>query len=183
MLFDIGWPELLLIGAVALVVIGPKDLPRALRVAGFWVRKARTLSREFQSSIDQMIREAELDEVREELKKAADFNIESEIKKTIDPTGELAESIKPPEVPDYFAEAEGPALAETQTMPALAAPVETALPDPPDAVASTPEPAVLQPPGSPEPSAAGPEPTGSSDAAPAAEPEPPPASPPASPKP
>src|SRR5437879_11329362 len=64
MLFDIGWPELMLIGIVALVVIGPKDLPRALRVAGFWVRKARTLSREFQSSIDQMIREAELEEVR-----------------------------------------------------------------------------------------------------------------------
>jgi len=72
MLFDIGWPELLLIGVVALVVIGQKDLPRALRVAGFWVRKARTMSREFQSSIDQMIREAELDEVRQELKKAAE---------------------------------------------------------------------------------------------------------------
>ena len=71
MLFDIGWPELMLIGIVALVVIGPKDLPRALRVAGFWVRKARTLSREFQSSVDQMIREAELEEVREDLKKAA----------------------------------------------------------------------------------------------------------------
>jgi len=43
MLFDIGWPELLLVGVVALVVIGPKDLPRALKVAGFWVRKARSL--------------------------------------------------------------------------------------------------------------------------------------------
>ena len=71
MLFDIGWPELMLIGIVALVVIGPKDLPRALRVAGFWVRKARTLSREFQGSIDQMIREAELEEVRQDLKKAS----------------------------------------------------------------------------------------------------------------
>ena len=40
MLFDIGWPELMLIGIVALVVIGPKDLPRALRIAGFWVRKS-----------------------------------------------------------------------------------------------------------------------------------------------
>jgi sec-independent protein translocase protein TatB len=45
MLFDIGWPELLLIGVVALVVIGPKDLPRALRTAGFWVRKARGRAR------------------------------------------------------------------------------------------------------------------------------------------
>ena len=63
MFFDIGWPELMLIGVVALVVIGPKDLPRAMRVAGFWIRKARTLSREFQSSVDQMIRESELEKV------------------------------------------------------------------------------------------------------------------------
>ena len=70
MLFDIGWQELLLIGVIALVVIGPKDLPAALRVAGVWMRKARVLSREFQ--------------------------------KTIDPTGELAQSIKPPEIPDFF---------------------------------------------------------------------------------
>jgi sec-independent protein translocase protein TatB len=71
MLLDMGWSELMLIGMVALVVIGPKDLPKALRVAGFWVRKARTLSREFQSSVEQMVREAELDEVRDQLKKRA----------------------------------------------------------------------------------------------------------------
>jgi sec-independent protein translocase protein TatB len=104
MFFDIGWPELLLIGAVALVVIGPKDLPRALRVAGYWLRKARTLSREFQGSVEQMIREAELDEMRQSLKKATEFDIEKEITKTIDPDGKLAESIRPPDldIPDHF---------------------------------------------------------------------------------
>src|ERR1700730_11326951 len=102
MLLDMGWSELMLIGMVALVVIGPKDLPKALRVAGFWVRKARTLSREFQSSVDQMIREAELDEMRQELKKATEFDLEKEFQKTVDPTGSLAESIKPPEIPDFF---------------------------------------------------------------------------------
>src|SRR5579863_8734723 len=107
MLFDIAWPELILIGAVALVVIGPKDLPRAMRIAGYWMRKARTLSREFQSSVDQMIREAELDEVRQELNKVTDFNIESEFHNTIDPTGELQESIKPLALPDYFDETAG----------------------------------------------------------------------------
>lgn len=115
MLFDIGWPELMLVGVVALVVIGPKDLPRALRVAGFWVRKARTLSREFQNSVDQMIREAELEEIRQDLKKATDFDIEKEFKDTVDPTGELAESIKPPNLPDYFDETSNsltPAVAE-----------------------------------------------------------------------
>jgi len=105
MFFDIGWPELLLIGVVALVVIGPKDLPRALRVAGYWVRKARTLSREFQGSVEQMIREAELDEMRQDLKKATEFDIEKEFNKTIDPDGGLAESIRPPDIPDHFDEA------------------------------------------------------------------------------
>jgi sec-independent protein translocase protein TatB len=167
MLFDIGWPELLLIGVVALVVIGPKDLPRALRTAGFWVRKARTLSREFQSSIDQMIREAELDEVRQELKKATEFDLEKEIKQTVDPTGELTESIKPPELPDYFVEAEGPDPAATPAEPVLPAPaetVETAASEPAASAEGTPEPANSAedtPPGAAEPSigapAAGPE--------------------------
>lgn len=150
MLFDIGWPELLLIGVVALVVIGPKDLPRALRIAGFWVRKARTLSREFQSSIDQMIREAELEEVRQDLKKATEFDIEKEFQQTVDLTGELAHSIKPPDLPDYFEEP--PRAAEpaaTEPAPALAAPVETALPESAAAAEIPPEHAVLQPPDPP----------------------------------
>jgi sec-independent protein translocase protein TatB len=101
MLLDFGWSELMLIGIVALVVIGPKDLPKALRVAGFWVRKARTLSREFQSSVEQMVREAELDEMRQELKKATEIDLEKEFRHAVDPTGSLAESLKPPELPDF----------------------------------------------------------------------------------
>ena len=125
MFFDIGWPELLLIGAVALVVIGPKDLPNALRIAGFWFRKARGLSREFQSSVEQMIREAELDEMRQQLKKATEFDVEKEFQKTVDPTGELAESIKPPDIPDYFDDTAKPA-AGSEAATALPAPAETA---------------------------------------------------------
>ena len=101
MLFDLGWSEILLIGTVALVFIGPKDLPKAMRVAGYWMRKARTLSREFQSSIDQMIREAELEEVRQDLKKATEFDLDKEFHNTIDPTGSLSESLKPPELPNF----------------------------------------------------------------------------------
>src|SRR3981081_3282942 len=142
MLFDIGWSELLLIGVVALVFIGPKDLPRALRVAGYWFRKAQNLSREFQSSVDQMIREAELDEMREQLKKATEFDIEKEFQKTVDPTGELAESIKPRGVPDYFepspasseplpASAETPASEAAAALPAPAeAPIPVVTPEP-----------------------------------------------------
>jgi sec-independent protein translocase protein TatB len=118
MLFDLGMSELLLIGVVALVVIGPKDLPKALRVAGFWVRKARTLSREFQSSVEQMIREAELDDMRQQLKKASEVDLDKEFRRTIDPTGSLAESLKPPELPK-FSDADLPAapVPDVQTLP------------------------------------------------------------------
>ncbi len=109
MLFDLGWSEILLIGVVALVFIGPKDLPKALRVAGYWVRKARTLSREFQSSIDQMIREAELDEMRQDLKKATEFDLDKEFHNAIDPTGSLSESLKPPELPSFSQSERSPA--------------------------------------------------------------------------
>ena len=101
MFLDFGMSELLLIGVVALVFIGPKDLPKALRVAGFWFRKARTLSREFQTSVEQMIREVELDEMRQELKKATEIDLEKQFRETIDPTGSLAESLKPPELPKF----------------------------------------------------------------------------------
>jgi sec-independent protein translocase protein TatB len=101
MLLDFSWSELMLIGVVALVVIGPKDLPKALRVAGFWVRKARTLSREFQSSVEQMVREAELDEMRDQLKKASEIDLDKEFRQHVDPTGSLAESLKPPELPNF----------------------------------------------------------------------------------
>ena len=134
MFLDLGWSELMLIGIVALVVIGPKDLPKALRVVGFWVRKARTLSREFQGSVEQMVREAELDEMREQLKKASEINLDKEFREAVDPTGSLAESLKPPELPNFSGSAlpapdhGAPAVPETDhgahaaTEPAEAAP-------------------------------------------------------------
>jgi sec-independent protein translocase protein TatB len=133
MFFDIGWPELMLIGVIALVVIGPKDLPRAMRVAGFWVRKARSLSRDFQNSIDQMIREAELEDVRQELQQASQFDIDHEIHSSVDPTGELGESIRP-EIPDHFEEEPllpGMEEAAAEPLAALPASEEEPLPEQP----------------------------------------------------
>ena len=98
-------------------------LPRALRVAGYWVGRARTLSREFQSSIDQMIRDAELDEIRQDLKKATEFDINKEFQKTVDPDGSLAESIRPPDIPDHF-DTTPPGTALPEPTPALPAPYE-----------------------------------------------------------
>ena len=62
-MFDIGASELLLIVIVAVVVIGPKDLPRALRTAGKWIGKVRRTSNHFRAGIETMIREAEMEEM------------------------------------------------------------------------------------------------------------------------
>src|SRR5215207_8122376 len=62
-MFDVGYSELLLIAVVALIVIGPKDLPRVMRTVGQWVGRARGMARHFRSGIDTMMREAELEEM------------------------------------------------------------------------------------------------------------------------
>jgi sec-independent protein translocase protein TatB len=59
-MFDVAPTELLLVAIVALVVIGPKDLPRVLRTVGQWVGKARGVARQFRSGFDEMVREADL---------------------------------------------------------------------------------------------------------------------------
>ena len=64
-MLDIGWTEMLVIAAVAIVVIGPKDLPRALRTAGQFIGKARGMARDFQRHVDDMVRESELDDLRQ----------------------------------------------------------------------------------------------------------------------
>ncbi len=69
-MFDIGGLELLVIAVVALVVIGPKELPGTLRTVAFWVRRARSMAREFQSGFEELTREAELDELRREVNAA-----------------------------------------------------------------------------------------------------------------
>jgi sec-independent protein translocase protein TatB len=65
-MFDLGWGELLLIGVVALVVIGPKELPHAFRTLGQWMGKARALAREFQGHIDDLMRESQVDDMKRE---------------------------------------------------------------------------------------------------------------------
>lgn len=64
-MFDIGGIELLVIGVVALIIVGPKDLPRLVRSVGQWVGKARGLAREFQSGMEEAARQADLDEIRD----------------------------------------------------------------------------------------------------------------------
>lgn len=62
-MFDIASTELLIVAVVALIVIGPKDLPAVMRTVGQWVGRARGMARHFRSGIDTMMREAELEEM------------------------------------------------------------------------------------------------------------------------
>jgi sec-independent protein translocase protein TatB len=62
-MLDFNFSEMAVVALVALVVIGPKDLPKALRVIGYWVGKARGVARQFRSGFDEMVREAELAEM------------------------------------------------------------------------------------------------------------------------
>lgn len=64
-MFDIGWSELMLIGSLALIVVGPKELPRLLRTVGRYVGQARGMAREFQRSMEDAAREVDLAEMKE----------------------------------------------------------------------------------------------------------------------
>jgi sec-independent protein translocase protein TatB len=66
-MFDLGWSELLIIAAVALIVIGPKDLPQAIRTVSQIVRKLRRMAHDFQSGLNDLAREAGIDEVKRDL--------------------------------------------------------------------------------------------------------------------
>ncbi|HVZ91369.1 MAG TPA: Sec-independent protein translocase protein TatB [Rhizomicrobium sp.] len=67
-MIDLSWSHILIVLVVALVVIGPKDLPRFMHMAGRWMGKARAMADQFRKSFDEMSRQAELDELRAELK-------------------------------------------------------------------------------------------------------------------
>jgi sec-independent protein translocase protein TatB len=127
-MFDFAWSEMAVIAVVALVVIGPKDLPKVLRTVGTWVGKARAIAREFQSSLDQMIRESELEEVRKQVEQAAKVDMSEAIERTIDPAGDLnrsfaepASELAPPPAPPIEAAVE---TAKSASEPAASAPTE-----------------------------------------------------------
>jgi sec-independent protein translocase protein TatB len=145
-MFDIGWSEMLVIVVVALVVIGPKDLPRLIREVGRWTAKARGMAREFQRSFDDMVREAELDDIRKTVEQARPGNLTKTIRDAIDPEGELDEAFaleetrksrpatpgKPGADQPPAGEAEPAAAAEavTPAPPADGEPVPAPLPSP-----------------------------------------------------
>ena len=92
-MLDVSWQEILVIAAVAVVVIGPKDMPTAIRAVSRWAAKARALAREFQQGIDEVVREAELQDVQKQIEDVRSLDLEGEIAKTVDPTGEVAKTL------------------------------------------------------------------------------------------
>jgi|ETNmetMinimDraft_13_1059891.scaffolds.fasta_scaffold30112_3 sec-independent protein translocase protein TatB len=66
-MFDIGWQELFILAVIAIIVIGPKDLPSAIRAISKGIRKARSMARDLQDGMDDVIREAELDDLKEKI--------------------------------------------------------------------------------------------------------------------
>jgi sec-independent protein translocase protein TatB len=123
-MIDLSWGEILVIGAVAVIFIGPKELPGALRAAGKWIGKARMMAREFQNNVDDMIREAELDEVKKHVTTAtslASGGIGGAIQNVVDPKGEIQKALAPPDLSMNPAPAPAPPAPSGAQSPAPAA--------------------------------------------------------------
>ncbi len=92
-MFDFAWPELALIGVVGLLFIGPKDMPVAIRTITNLLKKGRKLAGEFQTHVDDMVREADLGEARNQLRQLRSFNVRGQIMKAMDEDGSLKRTL------------------------------------------------------------------------------------------
>jgi sec-independent protein translocase protein TatB len=88
-MFDFAWTEIALIGVVALVAIGPKDLPVAIKAVAGAIKKARRMAGEFQGHVDEMVREANLHEVRDQFNELRNFDVKSQLAKAVDSDGSI----------------------------------------------------------------------------------------------
>jgi len=126
-MFDIGWSELVVIGVVALIAIGPKELPGVLRTVGQWMGKARRMASEFQGQFNEAMREAEMADIKKTFDDASaaakdlsptnlltSLNKDVEDAMKIDPPVTAPTTPEPP-TPATFAEAEAHIPIETPT--------------------------------------------------------------------
>jgi sec-independent protein translocase protein TatB len=156
-MFDIAWSEMIVIGAVALIAIGPKDLPKALRAVGAMTAKARRMASEFQEHFREAMREAELESVKEEVANlnrdlaSATSGMESELN-TINsqmPSSSTATALPVPQTSSEATAVDIPGLPR----PSEKSP-ENAPPESPEAPALTPAPAEARIPPEAAPAAA-----------------------------
>jgi len=136
-MFDLAWSEIALIGVVALVVIGPKHLPEAIRGVARGIAKLRRMASEFQGQADELVREANLDEVRQSINEIRRFNVRDEFTKAVDKDGSIRKTFtEDPLRTDYGASTmpqpasePTPEATEGTTLPAgSAAPAEKGAP-------------------------------------------------------
>jgi sec-independent protein translocase protein TatB len=151
-MIDLAWSEIALIAVVALVVIGPKDLPEAVRGVARGIQKLRRMAGEFRSQADELVREANLDELRQQIHDIRNFNVRDEFEKTVDKDGSLRRSFDDPlrdtyaPPPAYTPPPPSPAAMEGAGAPAGAAdapaagPAAPAFIPPSDAAAAGPPP-------------------------------------------
>ena len=93
-MFDIGWQEMLVVGLVTLLIVGPKDLPKVIKTVRDGMKQVRGLAREFQSGMDDLVREADLEDTKKILKNVNSGSIEKSIRETVDPKGELEQDLQ-----------------------------------------------------------------------------------------
>ena len=151
-MFDFAWSEIALIAAVALIAIGPKDMPVAIRTVASMVKKARRMASEFQTHVDEMVREANLDEIKNQFNDIKNFDLKDIVEKHIDPDNSLRDTLNDLQNPSE------PAAGEHAEPEAIAAPVEPEpilapsfippgmIPPPEPAKAEAPEPPAFVPP-------------------------------------
>jgi sec-independent protein translocase protein TatB len=129
-MFDIGWSELVVIAVVALIAIGPKELPGVLRMVGQWMGKARKMAAEFQGQFQEAMREAEMadlkktfDEVKEAATGFTDGNVMTSLQKDVGDALRIDDIDKP-----AVSATDTPAISGTDT-PAIEAPVIPTTPE------------------------------------------------------
>ena len=92
-MFDFAWSEIALVGIVALIFIGPKDMPTAIRGITDLLKKGRKLAGEFQTHVDEMVRDADLGEARDSLRQLRSMNIRGQVMKALDGDGSLRQTL------------------------------------------------------------------------------------------
>ena len=92
-MFDFAWSELALIGIVGLIFIGPKDMPTAIRGITDLLKKGRKLASEFQTHVDEMVRDADLGEARDSFRELRTMNVRGQVMKALDSDGGLRRTL------------------------------------------------------------------------------------------
>ena len=88
-MFDFAWSEIALIVVVAVIFIGPKDLPVAIKAVTEMIKKARRMAGEFQTHVDEMVRDADLQDVRNSINEIRNFDLKGTVERAVDPDGSL----------------------------------------------------------------------------------------------